>query len=143
MVEICAPDDPRVQVAITVPLRGGAAMTLSIPRVEFIEEPVHKAMVAALTKLDDTPAEELDQHDRTRLAILAQIKPFVSGKDYKTCEGLTLGQLVGIRDHWYEQSAIPLGEYLASAPCSTANTGAPSNTTSSSGDGDAVTSDAA
>lgn len=143
MADILAPDDPRILVPIVVPLRGGKTLTLRLPRFEYMEPEQHESMTQGLTDIDNTPAEELSSYERERRATLVMLKPFLNAKDYKTCQAMTAGQLIGIRNHWAEQSQMPLGEFLASAHSSTASTGAQSNTTSTAEDGDAATSDAA
>jgi hypothetical protein len=141
-VEIPAVDDPRIFIPISVALKGGKTLVLSVPRFDFIEEPEHEAMTAELGKLDDDT--DLSPRQRARLATLVMLKTCIRAADYKRCETLTVGQLNAIREHWIEQSSIPLGEFLASAQSlTTAISEAPPNTTSTSGDGDDATSDAA
>jgi hypothetical protein len=141
-LDIPASDDPRITVSIPVPLKGGKVLVLAVPRFDFIEEPDYDAMTIELEKLDkDT---DLTERQRARLATLVMLKPFVPARDHKVCESLVMGQLTAIRTHWIEQSNIPLGEFLASAQSSmTTMSEAPSNMTSTAGDGGAATSDAA
>jgi hypothetical protein len=138
MLEIPAADDPRVTVAMTVALKGGKTLTLSMPRFDFMDEPTHRDMTAELEKIDAD--ETLTPRERARATTLVMLKPFVGAQDYKRCESLVVGQLAMIRDHWFAQSNITLGEYLASAPSSTATTEAPSDTTSTPEDGPDATS---
>ena len=144
MFEIPATDDPRTLVEISVALKGRRPMVLRLPRYDMIDEAVYRVMFAELDAIDtDDDKKSLSPRDRTRLAVLTMLKPFVPDKDYKLCEGLALGQLVAIRDHWATQTEIPLGEYMASLTSPTGNTEAPSNTTSSPAVITAATSDAA
>ena len=141
-MDIPAPDDPRILVSIPVPLKGGKVLALKVPRFDYIDEAQHEAMTVELDKLDkDT---DLTARQRARRATLVMLKPFTSAADFKHCEAMVLGQLTAIRDVWFEQSNIGLGEYLASAPSLTTGISeAPPNTTSTSEDGDAATLGAA
>lgn len=141
MVNIPAADDPRVTITIDVALKGGKTLALAVPRFDFIPEPTHEAMTAELEKVDAD--ETLNPRQRARAATLVMLKPFTTAAVYKQCESLVVGQLSAIRDHWVAQSNITLGELLASAPPSTANTEAQSSTTSTPADGPASTSGAA
>ena len=138
MLDIPAADDPRVTVTMNVALKGGKTLILSVPRFDFIDEPTHKDMSVELEKIDAD--ETLSARERVRASTLVMLKPFVAARDYKQCESLVVGQLNVIRDHWIAQSNITLGELLASAASSTANTEAPSNTTSTPEDGPDATS---
>jgi hypothetical protein len=138
MFDIPAADDPRVTLTMTVALKAGKTLSLSVPRFDFVDEATHKDMTIELEKIDAD--ETLTARERARAITLVMLKPFVGARDYKICESLVIGQLTMIRDHWFAQSNITLGEYLASAPPSTANTEAPSNTTSTPEDGPDATS---
>jgi hypothetical protein len=139
MYDIPAQDDPRIQITISVPIKGRKPLTLKVPRYDFITEDIYDAMDTDITAID----EKLAPRKQIRLARLAMLKPFLSPAEYKACETLTVGQLDAVVEKWATESNIPLGEYLASVTSSETSTEAPSNTTSSSEDSPAETSDAA
>lgn len=143
MFEIPAADDPRLLVEIRVPVKGRRPMVLRLPRYDMIDELTYRPMWVALEAIDADENKDMTARDKTRAAVLAMLKPFVSDKDYAICETLALGQLTAIRDHWGTQSEIPLGEYVASVNSSAGNTEAPSATTSTAPAITAATSDAA
>ena len=137
MLEVYASDDPRVQVEISVPVKGRRPLVLRLPRFEYIDEPVYDDMMAALEAIDATEVDDatkLPVRKRNRLITLTTLKPFAAPKDYAVLERLPLGQLDNISEVWREQSAIPLGEYVASKTFSEVSTEAPSDTTSTDTD---------
>ena len=131
-------DDPRIMIVIDLPPFG---LQLRLPRFDMLPEKLLDDMDAKLTAI--TEETEPSQRKRNRLARLTMFKTVVPAKDYKMLETFTIGQLDLIWEDWVEQSGIPLGKYLASAPSSTENTEAPSPMTSSSADTVEATSDAA
>jgi hypothetical protein len=125
--DIPAVDDPRVMVSIPVPIKGRKTpLVLKVPRFDFIDEAQHDAIQAGIEGID----ESLIIRKKQRLVTLAMLKPFLSAADYKVCDGLVVGQLNLIQANWSQQSAISLGESLASAGSSTENTEAHSPSTS-------------
>jgi hypothetical protein len=146
MMEVYATDDPRVQIEISVPVKGRRPMMLRLPRFEYIDEPIYDEMMAALEAIDAAEAAAeapMVTRKRNRAITLTTLKPFLSPKDYAVCETLPVGQLDNISEVWRELSAIPLGEYVASKTSSTVNTEAPSSTISTPTVITAPTSDAA
>lgn len=137
--DVPAVDDPRVMVTIPVRVKGRKApLMLRLPRFDYITEDTYDDWDTQFAAINtDVPRKQ------GRQVRLIMLKTFVTAAEYKACEGLTAGQLEAISDIWAAKSAIPLGEYIASANSSPENTEAPSPTTSSSADTTDATSDAA
>jgi hypothetical protein len=139
---ILATDDPRINVTITVPIKGGKTLNLALPRFDYLEEPVLAAMDVELEKI--RADEVLNDRQKSRARVLAMLKPILAARVYKQCEDLPLGPLAAISEVWSEQSSMSLGEFLASAESSpTKSSEAPPNTTSTPADTTDATSDAA
>ena len=111
------------------PIRGRKPVVLELPRFQFID-PETQGELAAI-EVD----EKLTDLDRIRL----MLKPFVTDQVYHLLEQRPIGELEQVFKYWQEQSAIPLGEYLASNG-SSKSTRRPSNSTSSTVDSDSATS---
>lgn len=141
-MEVPSVDDPRISVTVSVPIKGRKPIALTLPRFDFIPDNLYDEMISASDQVardnPDTPTRKIN-----KLVNLAMLKPFLSSKDLAACETLPPGQIDAIMLIWVERSSIPLGELLASAQSSTANTEAPSNTTLTPAGGRDATSDAA
>lgn len=141
-VEVPALDDPRISITISVPVKGRKPIELTLPRFDFIADNQYDEMIAASEQAardnPNTPARKVN-----KLVNLAMLKPFLTAKDLAVCETLPPGQIDAIMLIWVERSSISLGELLASAQSSTANTEAASNTTLTPAGGRGATSDAA
>src|SRR6516165_6543495 len=100
MLEVYAADDPRVQVEISVPVKGRRPIVLRLPRFEYWDEPIYDAVMAGLEAIDNADKDKPDDdptrmpaRKRNRAITLITVKPFVSDKDYAVLEGLPLGPL--------------------------------------------------
>lgn len=111
------------------PLRSRKPVVIELPRFQFIAPDLHETLAALEAD------EELTDLERIRLSL----KPFVTEQVYELLQQRPIGELEQAFNYWQKQSAIPLGEYLASNG-SSKNTRRPSNSTSSTADSDSETS---
>jgi len=132
--KIVVEDDTRIMVGFEIPLKGRKPLLFTVPRLDFIPEDEFVSLTKELAALDDDKTLD-DLHKKTRAAVLTMLRPHVTKQQFTVLEKMPIGVLIQIRDVWQENSAISLGEYLASANSSTENTEAPSDTTSSPEDG--------
>lgn len=142
-VDLCSPTDPRARLALTFhPAHPRKPFTVTIPRMDFMDEPTFDDMQAKLQSLErtDKDGNPLPQRKVSRAIALTMLSAVVSKKELEALEKCTSGELDQALAEWTKHSQMSLGELLASADSST-STGTPSEQTSSTAATDAKTSD--
>lgn len=144
-IEIPSLEDERVFIPFTLPVKGRKPLSFKVPRRDFVAPEDIKTVTWLMAELDFDRDRLVDWADPDepvaveKACFLIALKPYVTEAQFKTLKAATFGQLRFINDRWNEQSRVTVGEYWASASSST-STQRPSNTTSSSADGEDGTS---
>jgi len=133
-IRIVTEDDVRIIIPFEIPLKGRKPLLFKVPRLDFLTEDEFDSMTKEIEALDEEKTLNT-MHKKTRAVVLVMLRPFVTKPQLTALERVPISYLNQILEAWQENSATSLGEFLASANSSTENTGAPSDTTSSPGDG--------
>lgn len=130
---VVAAHDDAAHVPFRVPVKDQEPIEFSLPRLQFLSEPVARQMKEALLALDadvpqvDSEGQPLFEedgdgnqvpvmgpprrtvHETTRATAEAMLKCVVSSAIFKQLQKLTVGELDQIVAHWTEVSSKPLG----------------------------------